>query len=352
MENRGGSAYHAGVLVRVLVRVILVALLCCAGAVSMSSVARAEGGKLALLPLDTPDKLAIYGQPVAAEVARALQADGLDVVVVGAQMAVPRDTTLMVEGSLLVHRKKVVVELRLRPMDSRKPIVTVTSSEATLATLEGAAGEVSRMLLPRLREELAKRTAGLPAGPTVTVAPPPKEGGPIDLSTGHVAETALPTAMIAVTTAGVPPAARSYFGERLMAAASALTAARWKPRPTEISQINGPMLLAMAATEPGSLGVAFDVRELGAVEERGVHFGAVRARVLIALGGKIVFDREITTDTVVGARKGDLGALLDLLARELTAILRPKYRRVTGEAPRLEPAPSAARERDVRSAAR
>lgn len=345
MENPARPAYHGAVLVRV----ILTVLLCCAGVSAGGSVAAADGGKLALLPLDAPGKLSIYGQPVAAEIARALQAAGLDVVVVGAQMAVPREAALIIEGSLLGQRKKVRVELRLRALDSRTPLVTVTSTDASLATLEAAANEVSQMLLPLVREELEKRKAGLPAVPPATVAPPPKQGGPIDLSTGHVAETALPTAMIAVTTGGVPPAARSYFGERLMAAASALTAARWRPRPTEISQINAAMLLAMTATEPGSLGVAFDVRELDAVQERNIYFGAVRARVLIALGGKIVFDREITTDTVVGGRKGDLGAQLDLLARELTVILRPKYLRVTGE---TRPAPRASREQDVRSAAR
>lgn len=324
-------------------------LLCCGGVAAGGAVASADGGQLALLPLDAPGKLSIYGQPVAAEIARALQAAGLDVVVVGAQMAVPREAALIIEGSLLGKRKKVRVELRLRALDNRTPLVTVTSTDASLATLEEAANEVSQMLLPLVREELDKRAAGLPATPPATVAPLPKQGGPIDLSTGHVAETALPTAMIAVTTGGVPPAARSYFGERLMAAASALTAARWQPRPTEISQINAAMLLAMTATEPGSLGVAFDVRELDAVQERNIYFGAVRARVLIALGGKIVFDREITTDTVVGGRKGDLGAQLDLLARELTVILRPKYLRATGE---TRPAPRASRDQDVRSAAR
>lgn len=341
MENRTGSAYHAAVLV---LRVILAMVLCCVGVAT----AAAEGSRLALLPLDAPGRLAIYGQPVAAEIARALGAAGLDVVVVGAQMAVPREAVLVIEGSILGARKKVKVELRLRTLDSRVPLVTVTSLDATLATLDRAASEAATLLLPLVQAELDKRKPARVADPKPTRprGDDPAPTAPIDAAL----RAALSTAMIAITANGVPVAARPYFVERMMLAASALTEARWRPRPVEIQQINPAMLLAMTATEPGSLGLAFDVRELAAVQERGVFLGAVRARVLVVLGGKLIFDREITTDTVVGARKGDLGAMLDLLAREMTAILRPRYAQLVG-APR-PPASASAAPDDVRRAAR
>jgi hypothetical protein len=340
VENRTGSAYHGAVLV---LRVILAMVLCCAGVAP----AAAEGSRLALLPLDAPGKLAIYGQPVAAEIARALGAAGLDVVVVGAQMAVPREAVLVIEGSILGARKKVKVELRLRTLDSRVPLVTVTSLDATLATLDRAASEAATLLLPLVQAELDKRKPAR-VEPKVPTPRPDVAGpaAPIDAAL----RAALSTAMIAITANGVPVAARPYFVERMMLAASALTEARWRPRPVEIQQINPAMLLAMTATEPGSLGLAFDVRELAAVQERGVFLGAVRARVLVVLGGKLIFDREITTDTVVGARKGDLGAMLDLLAREMAAILRPRYAQLVG-APR-PPASASAAPDDVRRAAR
>jgi hypothetical protein len=336
-------------------RVLLVMVLCCVGVAT----ATADGSRLALLPLDAPGKLAIYGQPVAAEIARSLGAAGLDVVVVGAQMAVPREAVLVIEGSILVVRKKVKVELRLRTLDSRTPLVTVTSLDAQLETLDRAASEAATLLLPLVQAELEKRK---PARAVERKpARPDGEGreGPAGPS-APVARDQAPrsTAMIAITANGVPVAARPYFVERMMLAASALTEARWRPRPVEISQISPAMLLAMSATEPGSLGLAFDVRELAAVQQGGVFFGAVRARVLVVLGGKVIFDRELTTDTVVGARKGELGAMLDLLAREMTVILRPRYAQLLGEP--LRPAAEAARAAaaapggagDVRRAAR
>lgn len=333
-------------------RVILAMALCCAGVAT----AAADGSRLALLPLDAPGKLAIYGQPVAAEIARSLGAAGLDVVVVGAQMAVPREAVLVIEGSIHGARKKVRVELRLRTLDSRTPLVTVTSLDAQLETLDRAAGEAATLLLPLVQAELEKRK------PARGVEPRPArpEGKGPAVPDEPVAREPAPrsTAMIAITANGVPVAARPYFVERMMLAASALTEARWKPRPVEISQISPAMLLAMSATEPGSLGLAFDVRELAAAQEGGVFLGAVRARVLVVLGGKVIFDREITTDTVVGARKGDLGAMLDLLAREMTAILRPRYAQLLGEplgAPRRPAAEAASATPgvgDVRRAAR
>ena len=42
---------------------------------------------IAMLPLDGEKRLELFGQPVAAEIARALKAAGIDVVVVGASMA-------------------------------------------------------------------------------------------------------------------------------------------------------------------------------------------------------------------------------------------------------------------------
>src|SRR5262245_21708357 len=60
--------------------------------------ARAE--TIALLPLDADKRLEVYGQPVAAEIGRALKEAGIDVVVVGAKMDVPARAELIVDGTI------------------------------------------------------------------------------------------------------------------------------------------------------------------------------------------------------------------------------------------------------------
>ncbi len=62
---------------------------------------RAEpaGDAVALLPLDADRSLEIYGQPVASEIARALGAGNVQVVVVGPKTAVPVNRSRTVAGS-------------------------------------------------------------------------------------------------------------------------------------------------------------------------------------------------------------------------------------------------------------
>lgn len=310
--NRAGSAYHGAVWI---LRVILAAALVCA----LVGGAAADSRKLALLPLDTPPKLAIYGQPVAAEIARALTAAGLDVVVVGAQMAVPGEAVLVIEGSLISARRKVKVELRLRTLDSRTPLATVASKEVALETIDRAASEVADALLPQLQSELDKRaSAHRPS------APPPPESIP-----APVPAPVLQPALLAVAAPGAALAMREAFIEQMRSAAVVLPGATYETRTAPLSDVSPASVMAMSAAASGALTLAFDVREL-VVADRGVFVGGVKVRVLVARTGKIVFDRLLTTDTVVGARKGNLDGLLALLAREVVTILRPRYARSVG----------------------
>src|SRR6185503_21267327 len=77
--------------------------------------AHAYADTIAMLPLDGEKRLELLGQPVAAEIARALKAAGLDVVVVGASMEVPDRANLIVDGTIkAVKRKQIEVTIRIR----------------------------------------------------------------------------------------------------------------------------------------------------------------------------------------------------------------------------------------------
>jgi hypothetical protein len=269
---------------------------------------------VALLPLDAPGKLAIYGQPVANEVARTLAAAGLEVVVVGAQMAVPQDAVLVVEGSITSARRRVTVELRLRTLDSRAALATAVATGSSLATLDRAASSVALQLLPQVKAELAKRRA-----PPAVLAP----ALPVQLSSAPAAVEP-PVALIVVRTAAGAADTSAVFRSRLVAAAGVLAAQRWRSIEIALPEISPALMIGAISTRPGAIGLAFDVSELS-MEQTPVLIGKVRARTIVTFDGRTIFDRILVTDTIIGGRKVDRDSMLELMAREVVAILRPRF---------------------------
>ena len=106
--------------------------------------ATAYADTIAMLPLDGEKRLEIYGQPVAAEIARALKAAGLDVVVVGARMGVPDGANLIVDGTIKAAKNKQI-ELAIRIRDPRDgtTLETLPAPTTKLDNLDKAAAELS-----------------------------------------------------------------------------------------------------------------------------------------------------------------------------------------------------------------
>jgi hypothetical protein len=311
------------------VSLVLLIGLCCAHAAvaAAQSASAAAPSTLALLPLDAPGKLAIYGQPVAGEVARTLSAAGLAVVVVGAQMAVPPQAALVIEGSLAQSRKRVTVELRLRALNDRQALAVVSASQASLSKLEQAAAAAARQLLPQVQAELARRAA--PASPAAPTEPPPA-GKPVVASGPPAPE--LPTLWLAVSTAQLSAPHHEAFAAELQRAGARLSP-RWRPREVQLPELHPAALLAIA-TAPGALAIALDVRQLE-LQDRAVFVGKVQARAIVVFGGRVVFDRVVLTDSVIGGRNGTLEAMLALLAREVMAIVRPRLMGALAGSPAL-----------------
>src|SRR5262245_27430172 len=99
-----------------MVRLVVIACV-----VAVAAPVRAD--TVALLPLDGEARLEMYGQPVAAEIGRALKESGLDVVVVGAKMAVPESADLIVDGTIKADKKRKgeTVTLAMRIRDPHAP---------------------------------------------------------------------------------------------------------------------------------------------------------------------------------------------------------------------------------------
>ncbi|HEU4726764.1 MAG TPA: hypothetical protein VFT22_02715, partial [Kofleriaceae bacterium] len=144
---------------RSLARRRLLWLVACGCLVGLAPLARAEPGAadaVALLPLDAERSLEIYGQPVASEIARALVAGSVQVVVVGPRMAVPERARLIIDGTISLGKASAVtISLRIRdPLDG-KVLDTLSATAPGLAKIDSAAAELSARILPIIRDKLA-----------------------------------------------------------------------------------------------------------------------------------------------------------------------------------------------------
>ena len=248
---------------------------------------------IAMLPLDGEKRLEILGQPVAAEIGRALKAAGFDVVVVGARMDVPDRAQLIVDGTIKAAKNKQI-ELTIRLRDPRDGTVldTLPAPATKLDDLDKAAADLSARVVPSVKthlEALAKAATPAvvdkPIADTRPVPPPPPK---------------LPVLTTAVTTRrGLTPGTFTTALDR--------EAKLWA----------SPQHVAAAI----KLEVMTYAPELGKVP-------MARARVRVVIeGGSKKFNRIVRTDTIVGEPGVPPDDLAARTAREVLAILQPHLRR-------------------------
>jgi hypothetical protein len=267
-------------------------------------VARADDA-VALLPLDADKSLEIYGQPVASEIARALVAGKLDVVVVGPKAGVPERARIVVDGRIAGDKAdNVVITVRVRDRFDGTVLASLTST-APLENIDRAASDISSRLLPSVVAILDKLDH--PAQPDPHRPPPVAMAPP----TPRV----VLISMIADAPFKAPLAAAiaAWAGEhhRVVQEASAL----------------GPDTAANAIEKAGAeLGIAFEVDRY--LPEGGmVDMARARVRVRISTARGVAFDRVVVTDTVIGERKITEAELAGRVAREVLAIIAPHLHR-------------------------
>jgi hypothetical protein len=251
---------------------------------------------IAMLPLDGEKRLEIYGQPVAAEIARALKAAGLDVVVVGARMDVPDRVQLIVDGTIKsTKNKQIELSIRIRDPRDGTTLETLPAPATKLGDLDKAAADLASRVVPSVKTQLeALAKAATPPQPLDTSKQPVVQPRPV-----------APQAQLATvvkTRTGLKPAAFTAALDR--------EAALW------------------AATQRYPATVSFEV--LGYWPQTGKPPMA-RARVRVVIeSGATRFDRVVRTDTVVGDAASTLDQLAERTAREVLAIVRPNLRRTLG----------------------
>ena len=266
---------------------------------------------VALLPLDADPKLEIYGQPVASELARALVAGGLDVVVVGPKMEVPDRARAIVDGTIKAAGAGVKLVVHIRDRATGKGVDDVDAEADTLATIDRAASELSSKLLPVVQRDLGDM---LVADEKAREAEAAKRAG----TAPPVQTPAAPPLVLVALTASKSPLHDAIAG--------ALD--EWAKRGHHELKLGAADAKAVAAAH-ADVGITLDVVSYYA-EDIAIAGGKApsayaKVRLRVANGSKQVLDRVIATDTVLG----DRAHLAELVAREVLWIAEPRLRKVS-----------------------
>ena len=291
-----------------MIRALLILVLC-------ASPVLADDGKVALLPLDSAAKLEVYGQAVASEIAKALIAGKIDVVVVMRNMAVPDVAKLIVDGKVS-QGKGGAIELLIRVRVPNKPGSgdEIRATAASLETLDKTTKELAEKLLPVLRDKLVELATKQvdPVKPPTPPTPPISEPMPArPLLVGIGAKNASDEAFRAALAETVPGWVAA--GNR---AASIV----------EPSMLDAKTASKTVAGSNADRAIAFEVLSYK-LWGKDVPMATARVRVRIADAGQILFDRVVVTDTVVGDRAMAVDRFAVRVAQEVLAILRPHVRK-------------------------
>ena len=284
--------------------------------VLLAATARADD-KVALLPLDAAAKLDVYGQVVASEIAQALIAGKIDVVVVLPKMGVPDEAKLIVDGKLAAG-KGGAIELSIRVRDP-KAVVIVQQFHATAASLETLAKttrDLSAKVLPVVRDTLVEMTTK----PIEPVKPP---------VITPVEPPAKPQARPLLV--GIMTKSSSSDAEKLRAALvdhvpGWVTAAQRLPSVIEAGMLDAKTATKTVSGSTADRAIALEILSYSLWGDD-VPMGKARVRVRIADAGQILFERVVVTDTIVGDKAMSTDAFAERVALEVLAILRPHVKK-------------------------
>jgi hypothetical protein len=290
--------------------------------VVLATPARADS--VALLPLDGEKRLEIYGQPVAAELARALNGAGVEVVVVGAKMAVPAQAKLIVDGNIKAKGQSVTLELRIRDAKDGATLERLPPSSGQLMNIDKVAAEASAKVVPAVKtelEELAKKAA---AAAATNDNPPDKQPDRPVVPTGPT----IPVLVVAVSASGNAGPAALQLQNALRTESQS-----WAREHAHTANVIEPALVVNKNAAPGAVesaggefGIALDVLAVQLWPGR-IPMARARVRLRVISRDGFRFDRVIHTDTIVGDRQISEAEFSARVAREVLSIAHPNIRR-------------------------
>lgn len=317
------SGYRARVARLTILRTVGALVICLLGTAHAG--VGDEHDVVALLPLDAEARLEVYGQPVASEIAKTLREGKIDVVVAAKKGSMPANATLIVLGSLSSTKTPgaVVLQLRLRdPSDGAEMGEKLEETAPSLTALPTAATKLAQRLLPVVKTQLeeVKKKKNKKADPPNT--------------TKVVVVSSEPVMLVGVAVpGGATPVTEPLRASLVAQVGDWVRASKRQPSSVDASVLGVQLATQTVSTAKAERGVAFEILDYTIDEQETTNLtrfplARARVRVRIADAEKIVFDRVISTDTIIGDRgmRGD--ALAARVAREVISILRPHMRRV------------------------
>ena len=278
------------------------------------------GDAVALLPLDADAHLEIYGQPVASEIARALVAGGIDVVVVGPKMAVPDRARLIVDGTITAGKGDTVsLAVRIRDRKTGSVLDKLDATAPALTNIDRAAADLSARVLPAVQARLAAKAQPQPDahaddGATVVLPPLPLE--PRMIAAIAPAPATTPASPLVLLHDGFAPALATWAERHHRKLDAAVAFA-------DLSRIAAPKT---AATRDSEIALALEPLAYS-VEPGTIPMARARVRVRIADKTHVMWERVVVTDTIVGDKNMTSEQLAVRVAREVLLILDPHLKR-------------------------
>ncbi|HUS27041.1 MAG TPA: hypothetical protein VMZ53_00975 [Kofleriaceae bacterium] len=288
--------------------------------------APAHADSVALLPLDGEKRLEIYGQPVASELAKALNGAGVEVVVVGAKMAVPAQAKLIVDGTIKAKGQTVTLELRIRDARDGSTLESVPPSSGALMNIDKVAAESAARVVPAVKNELevlAKKAADAAAN----VAKQPDRDPVPDTTPAGPQE---PVVVVGISAQGNGGAAGQLLLSGLRDEISG-----WAQHHAHTVNPVEPALFDSKNSAPGvvssnggEFGMSLHVITLQIWPGR-VPMARARVRLRVVSRERIVFDRVIHTDTIVGDPEISEAQFAARVARDVLRIAHANLKRTT-----------------------
>lgn len=269
---------------------------------------------VALLPLDASAKLDVYGQVVASEISKVLQAGQIEVVVVGPKMSVPQHTKVVVGGKLSPAKGGAIdLTIHIRLLEQEKPFKSFEAKAANLEALPKTTAELAQRVLPVVRDKLAELNK-----PVLVVDPPVMP--PIKPVVEPVKPQPKP---ILVGIGGKNP---ELSGALTEAVPSWVAQHDRTASIIELGSLGPKMATKTVAGSNADRAIAFEVLSYSLWGET-VPMGKARVRVRIADAGLVLFDRVVVTDTIIGDKAMSKEAFVTRVANEVLEVLRPHVRR-------------------------
>jgi hypothetical protein len=301
--------------------------------------ARAEDTKVVVLPFAAADEeLGIYGKPVADAVAKGVDGKkGLAARAGGGEGSRRQTADLVVELRVTSERNKLRLEGLVRDPDVGENVAAVSARPVTLGDLDRAAGELARKLVPKLdaaAEERRRRKST--EAPRLAVEPDATEPEP---------GTTQPDAVAVVAPAPDPPTPTPTVDDRptlVVYEPDGEIADGAIPARGLASAALHRLVASLGYRALASRGVGVAPTTIAAEEARkqkaratimlrvkeveftwsGVLTARGRVRMkLVSSEGKVLLDRVIQTDTLVGSRGDRHDALVRFVLRQAMEIV-------------------------------